>query len=164
MKKRITSIPELQSLMLLAVLVVVYVFLLSSWFSIALFCIGSLFSWWLLWADKTFLYKQYAERIDRSTQQVVAQTSFCISRSFLFLVTMYPLAFFTVTSSTSPLGLGMMLSVLVQIAVEASPVFTMGVSLNSLFQFGGKPLNAQESQILAGIMIAAVPVAVILSL
>jgi hypothetical protein len=161
---KLTAIPEVMSLFTLVLMAGAYFFLIPTWFSFGLLCAGMLLGWWLLWADKTFLYKQYAGKLDATAQEVVAYTNSSISRSFLFLVVFYPAALFVITSSNSALGMGVMAGVLAQIASEASLVFTRNASLNQLFQFAGKPLSARESQIGAALMMAAVPAALLLSL
>jgi hypothetical protein len=83
--------------------------LTQHWFWLAVLISGLTFGLLFTWLDERFFYQLYVRYV---------QLKGLLSQSLIFLALFVPLAFFIVTSSSSPLGIGFVLGFLISTSVD----------------------------------------------
>ena len=79
------------------------------------FAVGLLIGAALLEADENYLYKFYTEESSQTSQTTHKQMA---TRSVLFIASLFPLGLFLMTSTGSPVGVGVFLGVSITLAFE----------------------------------------------
>ncbi len=133
--------------LILALYLAPFYFILPSWLMFGFFLVGAALGVGLLFLDEFKLSSWY----NQPEPENVPISHQLITRSPLFLVVAIPLSLFVITSTGSPIGLGLVLAMGLWLVLEmwqlrATP---------ELFQarFGGhlaKPLNANEVSTIVG--------------
>ncbi|HEX7018321.1 MAG TPA: hypothetical protein VF209_05455 [Patescibacteria group bacterium] len=117
-------------------------FFLSAQWPFIFFTVGLIGGAAFSWADATFLYPKYKDKTIHSSEQY-------ITRSFLFLLAYMATSFFVVTSTRSPIGIGLSLGIGLVLWSELLFTLQSPAQLNSVLGVK-KPLKKNELKILVG--------------
>ena len=82
---------------------------------ITLFVVGLLFGWALLEADENFFYKYYVEEKEVNLPLSERQL---VTRSLLFILSLFPLGLYLMTSTGSSIGVGLFINLTAGLALE----------------------------------------------
>jgi len=125
----------------------------TSYFDIFLFILGLLFGAAILHLDEVFLYDLYADEQQKLLSQDEKQFA---TRSLLFLLMLFPLGLYIMTSTGSSVGVGLFIGIISGISVEMAQLRNNSELFHKRFLFQLKrKLTTQEEKTLRAVFITA---------
>lgn len=121
----------------------------ASWMATVLLVLGMYGGFGLLLADVEWLHQFYQEPSTQTPEHELFSPKY-ITRSALFMLTLFPLTIFILTSTGSSIGMGMLLGILLGLSLEMFSLRSNSVEFQAQFLSQVKrPFSAEEIEWIA---------------
>lgn len=125
----------------------------TSYVDVLLFVVGLLFGAAILYLDEVFFYDLYA---DQQQKLLPTEEKQLATRSVLFLLMLFPLGLYMMTSTGSSVGVGLFIGIISGISVEMAQLRNNSELFHKRFLFQLKrKLMIQEEKTLRAVFITA---------